>query len=254
MRSLSLFVITKNEQANLSRCLELAKPLVDEIIVLDSGSTDNTQEIAEKFGAKFSFRQFDGFGQQKRAAESLCKNDWVLNLDADEFLTPEVIAEITHFLSSDMPQRYNGARVKTVGLYPHHEKPRFLADYHNYIRLYNRELLSYPNHPTKDAIVVTSEKYIYHLKNIILHRSFPDLKTLNDKARGRTRFYFQNENPKSQFINILRMVIEFPLAFFKCYILRRHFTGGFYGAKISYIYAKYRFIRIVQRVMKRALV
>lgn len=254
MHRLSLFVITKNEQANLGRCLELAKPLVDEIVVLDSGSTDKTQEVAEKFGAKFSFRQFDGFGQQKRAAESLCENDWVLNLDADEYLTPEVIAEITHFLSSDMPQRYDGARVKTVGVYPHHEKPRYLADYHNYIRLYNRQLLNYPDHPTKDAIVVTSEERIHHLKNIILHHSFPDLKTLDDKARGRTRFYFQNEKPKSYFFNVLRMVIEFPLAFFKCYFLRRHFTGGLYGVKISYIYAKYRFMRIVQRVVKRALV
>lgn len=253
MLPLSVFIITKNEQAILDECLTRVSSIADEIIVLDSGSTDQTQAIAESHGAVFQFREFDGFGQQKFAAESLCKNDWVLNIDADEFLTEEVKEEILSFLKSDLPHRFDGARIKTVGIYPHHKNPRPFADFHNYIRLYNHKVLHYPLHATQDAVLPQDRERICEFKNIILHYSFPDLQTLNEKASERTRFYFHSENRKSGLHNIPRMLIEFPFAFFKCYVLRCHFTGGIYGVKISYIYAKYRFLRVLQRVLARSL-
>jgi len=76
--------------------LEEVKDIADDVIVLDSGSADKTEEIAKQYGAKFSYRAFDGFGQQKRAGEDLCAYDWVLNLDADEFLTEELAVKLRH--------------------------------------------------------------------------------------------------------------------------------------------------------------
>ena len=94
MPRLSLFLITFNEEENLGHCLEAAKDICDEIIVVDSGSTDKTREIAEKYGARFYTRKFDGFAAQKGYALSQCSGEWALSLDADEVLDEELKAEI----------------------------------------------------------------------------------------------------------------------------------------------------------------
>ena len=253
MKPLSVFIITKNEEKNLPRCLEEIKELADEIIVLDSGSTDQTEEIATAHGAQFSFREFDGFGQQKYAAEQLCTHDWVLNLDADEFVTEELKKEIVDFLSSEMTEKYDGARLKTVGVYPHHKKPRPFADYHNYIRLYNKEDLNFPRHPTHDAVIAKDETRIHQFKGIALHYAFESIEALEQKARGRTKFYYEQEKKGSTLKNIIRLPFEFIFSFIKCYFFRRHFTGGWYGVRNSFIYAKYRHIRILQRVIGKSL-
>ncbi|WP_424243922.1 glycosyltransferase involved in cell wall biosynthesis [Elusimicrobium posterum] len=86
--SISLIIITKNEAANLDECLTSVQGLVDEIILVDSGSTDATVEIAQKYGAKVTVRPFDSFTLQKGAALALATKEWVFNLDADETVPP----------------------------------------------------------------------------------------------------------------------------------------------------------------------
>jgi glycosyltransferase involved in cell wall biosynthesis len=94
MPALSLVLITRNAASQLDACLASARELVDDMVVLDSGSEDGTQVIAERYGATFASQAFAGFGPQKQAAVALAKNDWVLCLDADERLTPELAASI----------------------------------------------------------------------------------------------------------------------------------------------------------------
>lgn len=89
---ISATIITLNEQENIGKALESLKDLADEIIVIDSGSTDETLRIAKKFGAKTFFREFDNFANQKNWAISKAKGDWILSLDADEEI-PGVLAE-----------------------------------------------------------------------------------------------------------------------------------------------------------------
>lgn len=90
-------MIAMNEEANLPRTLESVR-WADEIVVVDSGSTDRTLEIAQSFGAKTSYHAFGGHGEQKNVALDLCTSDWVLLLDADEVLTPELQSEIQRVL------------------------------------------------------------------------------------------------------------------------------------------------------------
>jgi len=96
-KTLSVAMIAMNEEANLPRTLESVR-WADEIVVVDSGSTDRTLEIAQSFGAKTSFHAFGGHGEQKNVALDLCTSDWILLLDADEVLTPELQAEIQALL------------------------------------------------------------------------------------------------------------------------------------------------------------
>ena len=85
---LSCCIIARDEADRLARCIEAVKGLADEVVVVDSGSTDRTVEIARDLGARVFHRDWDGYGPQKRYAEDCAAYDWVLNLDADEVVTP----------------------------------------------------------------------------------------------------------------------------------------------------------------------
>ncbi|MCB9965584.1 MAG: glycosyltransferase family 2 protein [Rhodospirillales bacterium] len=254
MLPLSAFIITKNEESRLPACLNALKDLVSEIIVLDSGSTDRTEEIARAAGAKFSVRPFDGFGQQKYAAEQLCAQDWVLNLDADEVLSPGLTEEIRAFFASGKTAGYDGGQFWIKGVLPEKDRPAPLSRSYNRIRLYNKNVLHFPQHSTFDNIDRTPDQRIFQFKHAVLHYSFESLKALEDKARARTKFYFETEKSGGFLKNILRYPFEFIFSFLKCYVLRGQFASGWYGLRNAYIYAKYRHIRIAQRVWGRCLI
>jgi len=125
-KTLSIAMIAMNEEANLPRTLESVK-WADEIVVVDSGSRDQTIEIAKSFGAKTSYHAFGGHGEQKNIALDLCSSDWILLLDADEVPTPELQKEIRDLLAGEpkfdaywIPRlnRYFGKWIRHGGFYP----------------------------------------------------------------------------------------------------------------------------------------
>src|SRR6201993_3907263 len=99
-KTLSVAMIAMNEEANLPRTLESVR-WADEIIIVDSGSKDRTIEIAQSFGAKTTYHAFGGHGEQKNIALDLCTSDWILLLDADEVLRPELQEEIKRTLDGE---------------------------------------------------------------------------------------------------------------------------------------------------------
>lgn len=113
-KTLSIAMIAMNEEANLPRTLESVK-WADEIIVVDSGSRDRTIEIAQSFGAKTSYHAFGGHGEQKNVALDLCTSDWILLLDADEVLTPELQKEIRELLQG--APKYDAYWIPRLNLY-----------------------------------------------------------------------------------------------------------------------------------------
>src|SRR6202166_4723932 len=100
--NLSVVIITVNEEANISRTLASVKPLIadgkGEVIVVDSGSTDRTVEIAKSFGAKVFIEEWKGYAAQKNSAIDKAEGDWILSLDADEEVEPALAAEISEIL------------------------------------------------------------------------------------------------------------------------------------------------------------
>ena len=91
---ISCFIIAKNEADRISKTIESVIDIVDEVIVIDSGSTDGTQNLAKELGCKVFFNKWSGYGPQKRFGEDCTKNEWLLNLDADEYLSDEIKSEI----------------------------------------------------------------------------------------------------------------------------------------------------------------
>ena len=94
MLPLSVFIIAKNEADRIGETIRAVRDLTDDLVVVDSGSTDGTQDVAEELGARVIFNAWPGYGPQKRFAEEQCRHDWLLNLDADEVVPPDLAAEI----------------------------------------------------------------------------------------------------------------------------------------------------------------
>lgn len=114
-KTLSVAMIAMNEEANLPRTLESVR-WADEIVIVDSGSKDRTIEIAESFGARTSYRAFDGHGEQKNVALDLCTSDWILLLDADEVLSPGLQREIRDLLAGEAEPEYDAYWIPRLNL------------------------------------------------------------------------------------------------------------------------------------------
>ena len=120
MTKLSVIIITFNEERNIGRCLQSVKEIADEIIVVDSFSTDETQNICEQFGAKFISEKWRGYSAQKNFANSLASNNWILSIDADEAISEELKNSIKKWKSQGAtPVSYTHLRA--------HETPEHLV-------------------------------------------------------------------------------------------------------------------------------
>ncbi len=111
---LSVALITLNEAENLRRCLESVRGLAAEIVIVDSGSTDGTRAVADEFQARWFDQKWLGFREQKNIALDHCQHDWVLCLDADEALSPELANSIRQFLNDAVARRILPARIFRV--------------------------------------------------------------------------------------------------------------------------------------------
>ncbi|PHR57595.1 MAG: glycosyl transferase [Robiginitomaculum sp.] len=246
---LSCFIIAKNEADRIAQTITSVTNLASEVLVIEQGSTDDTVRVAEQAGAKVFHNEWSGFGQQKRFAEQQCTHDWVLNLDADEVLSDELITEIRQLFAKGTPP-IAGYRFRQVTVYPGRLRPRLWADGHNYIRLYDRTRMRFANSASHDA-VEPKDHPIGQLSQIALHYSWRSLSHLAEKYDLYTDLQATTLKPKPVWILGLRLLTEFPLHFIKTYWVHRHFTGGWHGFAASVIIAWSRQQRIVKLLKAR---
>ncbi|HTH79217.1 MAG TPA: glycosyltransferase family 2 protein, partial [Ramlibacter sp.] len=172
---LSVIVITRNEEANIAECLA-SVGFAGEIVVVDSASTDSTAHIAQQAGAKVvSTTDWPGFGAQKNRALDLATKTWVLSIDADERVTPqlqdEIVAAIeaapSNFNAWDMPRRssFCGRFMSHSGWYPD-----------RVTRLFRRESARFSDDLVHEHVVVKGP--VGHLRSDLLHATYPDLETM----------------------------------------------------------------------------
>lgn len=242
MAALSAFLIVKDEAARLPRTLAALEGLADQVVVVDSGSSDATVEIARAAGAEVRFRAWTGYGPQKRFAEELCRHDWRLNVDADEVVTPALAAEIRALLAQEpAPAAY---RLRILNLYPGDDRPRpFAADY-EVVRLWHREAGRYRDHPLFDRVETFGP--VRRLRAPIHHFPFTGWGALVAKENAYTDFQAEAAGPKPRWLLRLRLVGELPATFLKVWLLRRHVFGGWKGFAFAGVIAFARWLRIVK--------
>jgi len=222
--NLSLVMITKNEEKNISKALESVKGFVDEIVIVDSGSTDNTIKIAEQFGAKVFKRDFDSFSKQKNYALSLAKNKWALHLDADEVLSKELKEEIKQTLNDT---NYDGFILTRTNFFLGRQmKHSGLAKEYR-LRLAKKELSEYTGGIIHEELKVKGK--ICKLKNVFYHYTCQNLDNYFDKfdnytTLGALKMFQNNKN-----FHITDVIFRPPVDFIKKYLFKLGFLDGFEG-------------------------
>lgn len=244
---ISCFIIAKNEADRIVRSIAAVRDLVDEVVVVDSGSADRTQELAREAGARVIINAWPGFGQQKRFAEDQCRNDWLLNIDADEVVTQQLAREIRTLFADGRP-RHAAYGVRVNFVYPGRRRPRPWARDHYCLRLYDRRCVRFKDSHLHDSVDPAGHP-VGRLSHEVYHFSFRSMQDLARKCDKRAGYNARWSKPKNKWVLLMRYITEFPINFLKYYLGRRHFTGGLMGLQCASIIAYYRLVR-VRRLMQ----
>jgi glycosyltransferase involved in cell wall biosynthesis len=242
---ISVFIIAKNEADRIPTALASVRDWVDEVIVIDSGSEDATVPISEALGARVLFRAWTGYGEQKVYGESLCRCDWILNIDADEEISPALRDEIFALFQAGAPADCVAYRLPVLPLYP------FQASGHpwtvtNYpVRLYRKDSAGFSTSTVHDSVIVR-EGRIGRLRGMLVHRSYRSLAHHVDKVNFYSSAQAEDLFAKGRNPSGLVLLLTPIFAFFKQYILRREFINGIDGVVVCYMYAFHRFIRVAK--------
>ena len=221
---LSVILITLNAEHILATCLSSLKSLApDEIIILDSGSTDNTQAIADAFQASF-FQTDDwpGFGVQKQRALAKATGDWVLSLDADEVLTPEACQEIRDTMNSG---KYSVYRLNRVMVFA--GKPLYHGGASDHpIRFFKRDSAMFNDKIVHESLV--TDLPIATLKAPVLHYSYRDIGDWVNKTNRYTDLEYQRRRNHTKG-KLSRAYLAALVAFLKMYLGKKGFLDGRLG-------------------------
>ncbi|MEM7550244.1 MAG: glycosyltransferase family 2 protein [Bacteroidota bacterium] len=238
---ISVTIITLNESKNLSKCIESVKSIADEIIVLDSFSTDNTKEIAEQYGASVFENKFDGHVQQKNRAVSLAKHELIFSLDADEWISKELANEIISIKnSSEIADGYIIKR-KNIFLDKRIYRGVWLREYK--IRLFKASKAKWAGLNPHDLIEMNEGSKVKKLNGGLLHHPY---KSINELANQMNKFseiaakaYFEKGIKSNTWKIFLKPIWRFLLS----YIFNLGFLDGTRGLILSSSFSYYTFLK-----------
>jgi glycosyltransferase involved in cell wall biosynthesis len=226
----SVTIITLNEADHIADAIESAS-WADEVIVVDSGSTDGTPDIARAKGAEVSTRAWSGYVDQKNHAASLASNDWVFSLDADERITPALASEVRALLHAEPPHRglrvprvtyHLGRWVRTTDFYP---------DYQT--RLYDRRAARWQGKYVHESVRVDGE--VGRLRNELQHYSYRNLADHLDRINRYTTLAARQMHEAGRRAGPFDLLLHPPAAFLRNYVLRRGFLDGTAGLTLSLV-------------------
>ncbi|KKN48306.1 hypothetical protein LCGC14_0654230 [marine sediment metagenome] len=244
---LSVYYITQNEEMRLPESLARVIGWVDEVIVVDSGSTDKTRDIVEMAGARFVHNDWQGFACQKAFAASLCRNEWVLDLDADEVLSDELVDNIKSLFGAPIPVDVAGFKMRWVLSQPNPGHPFKHDKSKKILRLYNREraAIEAEKDSNNDRPQVREGKVLY-LKGDVLHRTLISLEQMERKYCQLSSEQARYMAAKGRKISAGRLYVEFPLKFLKYYLVHRQVLNGWFGFSVSITAANRNFMRLAK--------
>lgn len=235
---ISATIITLNEERNLPRALE-SLTCVDEVLVVDSGSTDRTVEIARRYGARVLTNPWPGYAAQKNFAAGQAAHDWILSLDADEALSETLAAEIQQLKRNGaradgyrFPRmaQYMGRWIRHCGWYPDYK-----------LRLYDRHRGRWVGDYVHESVVVNGR--VETLEGTLHHFTCPSLSEHVRTLDRYTTLAAEELRARGQRPGLLRLLLAPPLTFLKTYLLQQGFRDGYRGLLISAMAAWYVFLK-----------
>jgi glycosyltransferase involved in cell wall biosynthesis len=242
MATLTIIIAAKNEARNISDCVKSAS-FADEIIVLDSGSTDGTQQLAESIGAKVISTDWPGYGPQQSRGIGLAKSDWVLSLDADERITPTLKAEVLEAIHSGRADGYRLPRLSSLcGTFIRHGGWR--PDYT--LRLVKREKAGFTHHFLHAHMTVAGTKA--DLKESLIHYSYRDLDDVLEKLNRYASGNAKDMHSKGIKGSFSKAITHGLWAFIRTYLFRAGFLDGRYGFILAIYNAEstyYKYLKLM---------
>lgn len=224
---ISVTILTKNSEKYLK---EILPPLAafDEVLLYDNGSTDRTFDIAKNFpNVTILHKSFEGFGPTHNKASHAAKNDWILSIDSDEVVTPQMIKEISEttldanaIYSFPRHNYFNGKFIKWCGWYPDRQ-----------VRLYNRLKTRFTDAQVHEEIMREGMTHV-SLKAPLVHYSYASISDFLTKMQAYSEL-FAKQNKGKKKSSLAQAVLHGYFAFFKSYLIKRGFLGGYEGFVIS---------------------
>ncbi len=236
---ISATIITLNEEENLDRCLNSIKDVVDEIIVVDSGSQDRTLEIAADYGARIFTRAWTDYSEQKNYAGNQASSDWILSVDADECLSPELKSEIASLKSGEAYADayqfsrmafYLGRWIKHSGWYPDYK-----------IRLYLKKKATWQGSFVHESLLVNGTVAL--LKGHLLHYTCNSLSEHLVRLDRYTSLAAKELNLNRKAGGYFQLVFSPPLTFVRTFFLKSGFRDGGHGYLIACLASFYNFMK-----------
>ncbi|MEN8006893.1 MAG: glycosyltransferase family 2 protein [Candidatus Krumholzibacteriota bacterium] len=235
---ISVAIITLNAAADLDRCLQ-SVAFADEIIVLDQGSSDNTDEVCARHGAALHQTQWLGFGPTKQKAVDLCRNRWVLSIDSDEQVTPELQAAIealpdqpdeAAFMANRL-SRFLGKWIRHCGWHPEYVT-----------RLFDCERARFNDKPVHEAVVTTGA--VGRLDGLMLHYTYETMEQYIDKLNRYTTLAAEELHAQGRRAGLFGAVVRAKAAFLRMWLLKGGILDGLPGTVLCmasgfYVLSKY---------------
>ena len=236
---ISAVVITYNEERNIARCIDSLKPVADEIIIIDCFSEDNTKKICLEKGVSFFENQFLGFAHQKNFAVQQAGNDYILSLDADEYLSSELVQSIQKIkddgtvdgYTMNRLSSYSGEWIKTCGWYPDTK-----------LRLWKKDAGYWKGGGIHEWVELYQPSGIKHLEGDLLHHAYDNITQFLEKIQRYSDIYAMEHQFKVQ-SSAFKVFYKTIYAFFKSFLLKRGMLDGYKGLLISVCNANFVFYK-----------
>lgn len=232
--NISAVVITRNEERNIARCLKSLSMVTPDIIVVDSGSTDRTIEIAEQYTAKVIRTDWAGYGESRNAGAAEAANEYILAIDADEELSVELISTLKTFVPEpnkvyalDRLNNYGGKWIKHGTWYPDWK-----------IRLYPKESVRWDNNPVHEDLIIPLGYQKVRLEGKLYHYTAPDTRVYKLKMDRYAHLGAESYLQKGKSQSKLAALFKAGYRFVKSYIFRLGFLDGKAGLDVSLIEAR----------------
>ena len=245
----SAVIITFNEEQNIRRTLSQLH-WCDEVVIVDSYSTDNTLAICKEFGCEIYSRKFEGYGEQKRFAVAQASNDWILCIDADEVLTDKLVGEIADELGSGTS--YSGFAIPMNLVFLNKEFRHGRESGRHFVRLFNKLHGGFTEDKVHESIKV--EGKVKKLQHTIRHYSHTNLHQCLDKFNRYSSYSAEMAFAKGKRKSVFAVLFGLPFNFVKYYFIERNCLNGlkgFYWAVFStyYHFSKYIKLRELQHTV-----
>ncbi len=243
---LSVFIICQNEVERIGLVLESIKDLTNDIVIVDSGSTDGTLDLVKQYTDRVYHKDWEGFGAQKVYGQNICKYDWVLNLDADEILSKNVKKSIRRVFDMAEEKRAGAysLRICHVSHLSKSKKPRPLCPVNITPRLYDRKRAGFKDSAVHDKLVVFNRGKTKVLSGHVAHISLKSFAHLQAKINTYSQLQAQDWFEKGRRPSLLQYLYDPLMFFFKNLFLRRLIFVGFEGVAIAYMLSTGRIQRI----------